>query len=161
MATFFLSRNVTFWWESVKRRYADPSTITWQMFRSAFDEKFYPVAYRNMKMEEFLQLDQGNMTVLEYEKKFIELSKYCTPLVADEKKKSQLFTCGLMPAIWDIVMAQRLSSYGDLVMSASLVENSQMMVRGRSDPRRRPYDSGGPSQGSSKRGSYSSGSSSG
>jgi hypothetical protein len=64
------------------------------------------------------------MTVLEYEKKFIELSKYGASLVADEKKKCQLFTHGLKPAIRDIVMAQRLSSYGDLVMSESLVENS-------------------------------------
>lgn len=40
-----------------------------------------------MKMEEFLQLKQGSMTMMEYETKFIELSKYCTPMVADEKKK--------------------------------------------------------------------------
>ncbi|KAI5351437.1 hypothetical protein L3X38_004328 [Prunus dulcis] len=42
-------------------------------------------------MEEFLQLEQGTMTVLEYEKKFNELSKYCVPLVEDENKKCQLF----------------------------------------------------------------------
>jgi hypothetical protein len=54
LATFFLSRNARFWWESVKKRYVDPSTITWQMFRSAFDDQFYPVAYQNMNMEEFL-----------------------------------------------------------------------------------------------------------
>ncbi|VVA30996.1 PREDICTED: zf-CCHC domain-containing /RVP_2, partial [Prunus dulcis] len=73
---------------------------------------YYPQAYQNMKMEEFLQLEQGSMTVLEYEKKFNELS-------------------------------------------------NQMMVRARGEPRRRQYETGGPSQGSSKRGSYSSGSSSG
>ncbi|CAL2270250.1 unnamed protein product [Prunus armeniaca] len=36
-----------------------------------------------------------------------------------------------------------------------------MMVRARGEPRRRQFDMGGPSHGSSKRGSYSSGSSSG
>ncbi|VVA39362.1 PREDICTED: reverse mRNAase, partial [Prunus dulcis] len=104
---------------------------------------------------------QGSMTVLEYEKKFNELSKYCLPLVEDESKKCQLFTRGLKASIRDIVISQRLTNFGDLVMSASLIESSQMMVRARGEPRRRQYETGGPSQGSSKRGSYSSGSSSG
>ncbi|KAI5324051.1 hypothetical protein L3X38_033124 [Prunus dulcis] len=82
-------------------------------------------------MQEFLQLEQGIMTVLEYEKKFNDLSKYCLPLVDDEIKKCQLFTMGLKASIRDIVISQRLTNFG------------------------------GPSQGSSKRGSYSSGSSSG
>ncbi|BBH09104.1 hypothetical protein Prudu_021513 [Prunus dulcis] len=71
--------NARYWWESIRRRHQDPSAITWQVFRTAFDEQFYPLAYQNMKMEEFLQLEQASMTVLEYEKKFNELSKYCTP----------------------------------------------------------------------------------
>ncbi|XP_034208114.1 uncharacterized protein LOC117621659 [Prunus dulcis] len=128
LATFFLTRNARYWWESVKRRYRDPSAITWPVFRAAFDSQYYPQAYQNLKMEEFLQLEQGSMTVLEYEKKFNELSKYCIPLVEDE---------------------------------TSLIESSQMMVRARGEPRRRQFEMGGPSQGSSKRGSYSSGSSSG
>lgn len=132
-----------------------------QVLWIAFDEMFYPIAYQNMKMEEFLQVKQGSMTLLEYENKFIELSKYCAPLVADERKKCQLFTKGLRPAICDIVVVQRLVNYGDLVMSASLIESSQMMVRGYGDSRRRQFDSGGPNQGSSKRGSLNSGSFSG
>ncbi|CAL9004185.1 unnamed protein product, partial [Prunus brigantina] len=161
LATFFLSRNARYWWESVRRQYQDPSAITWQVFRNAFVEQFYPLAYQNMKMEEFLQLEQGIMTVLEYEKKFNELSKYCASLVADERKKCQLFSRGLKKSIRDIVVEQHLANFGDLVMFASLVESNQMMVRGRSDFSKRQYDMGGPSQGSSKRGSFSSGSSSG
>lgn len=64
------------------------------------------------------------MTVLEYKKKLIELSKFCTPLVADERNKCQLFTCGVKPAIQDIVMGHRLVNYGDLLMFASLIESS-------------------------------------
>ncbi|CAL2270249.1 unnamed protein product [Prunus armeniaca] len=121
MVTFFLVRNARHWWESVKRRYRDPSTITWQLFRAAFDNQYYPQAYQNLKMEEFLQLEQGTMTVLEYEKKFNELSKYCIPLVEDENKKCQLFTRRLKASIRDIVISQWLINFGDLVMSASLI----------------------------------------
>ncbi|XP_020426515.1 uncharacterized protein LOC18768791 [Prunus persica] len=112
-----------------------------------------------MRIEEFLQLEQGSMIVMEYEKKFIELSKYFALLVADEKKKCQLFTRGLRPAISDIVVSQRIMDYGVLVVSATLVESSQKAVWGLGDSRRRQFDSGGPSQGSSKRGNFSSGSS--
>ncbi|CAL2229316.1 unnamed protein product [Prunus armeniaca] len=45
LATFFLVRNARHWWESVKRRYRDPSAITWQLFRAAFDSQYYPLAY--------------------------------------------------------------------------------------------------------------------
>ncbi|CAL2236963.1 unnamed protein product [Prunus armeniaca] len=64
------------------------------------------------------------MTVLEYEKKFIELSKYCTPLVAEERKKCQLLTRGLKASIRDIVVGQCLVDFGDLVMYALLIESS-------------------------------------
>ena len=46
-------------------------------------------------------------------------------------------------------------------MSASLIESSQMMVRGRGDSRRCQYHMGGPSQRSSKRVSFNSRSPSG
>ncbi|KAI5351436.1 hypothetical protein L3X38_004327 [Prunus dulcis] len=72
-----------------------------------------------------------------------------------------MFTRGLKASIKDIVISQRLTNFGVWVMSASLIESSQMMVRARGEPWRRQFDIGGPSQGSSKRGSYSSGSSSG
>ena len=83
----------------MKRRYRDPLAITWQLFRVAFDSQYYLQAYQNVKMQEFLQLEQGIMTVLEYEKKFNDLSKYCLPLVDDEIKKCQLFTMGLKASI--------------------------------------------------------------
>ncbi|XP_020412808.1 uncharacterized protein LOC109947286 [Prunus persica] len=161
LATYFLIKHARHWWDSVKRRYRDPLAITWQVFIAAFDSQYYPQAYQNLKMQEFLQLEQGMMTVLEYEKKFHDLSKYCLPLVEDESKKCQLFTMGLKASIRDIVISQRLTNFGDVVMSASLIESSQMMARPRGELRRQQFEIGGPSQGSSKRGSYSSGSSSG
>lgn len=84
-------------------------------------------------MEEFLQLKQGSMTVLEYEKKFTKLSRYCTPLVADKKKRCQRFTHGLRQAIHNLVVGQRIMEYGALLESDSLIESSQMKVRGRGD----------------------------
>ncbi|CAL9014111.1 unnamed protein product [Prunus brigantina] len=121
----------------------------------AMAEEWIEKIERVMEIMRVPQDQRGVMTVLEYEKKFHELSKYCIPLVEDENKKCQLFTRGLKPSIRDIVISQRLTNFGDLVMSASLIESSQMMVRAR-EPRRGQFDMGGFSQGPSKRGNYSS-----
>ncbi|KAI5324242.1 hypothetical protein L3X38_033315 [Prunus dulcis] len=56
------------WIENVENIMEDPSAITWQIFETAFDEQFYPLTSQNMKMEEFQQLEQGSMTMMEYEK---------------------------------------------------------------------------------------------
>ncbi|BBN67675.1 hypothetical protein Prudu_150S000400 [Prunus dulcis] len=135
LATFFLTRNARFWWESVRRRYRDPAAITWPVFRAAFDSQYYPQAYQNMKMEEFLQLEQGSMTVLEYEKKFNELSKYCLPLVEDESKKCQLFTRGSKASIRNIVISQRLTNFGDLPEVNLGGDNTRRVVPVRGHPR--------------------------
>lgn len=111
-----------------------------------------------MKMEEFLQLEQGSMTVLEYEKKFTKQSRYCTLLVADKKKRCQRFTHGLRAAIRNLVVGQGIMKYGALLEFDSLIESNQMKVRGRGDTHRRRIDSGGLSQRPSKRGSFSFGS---
>ncbi|XP_034197179.1 uncharacterized protein LOC117612609 [Prunus dulcis] len=116
LATFFWIRNTRHWWDSVKMRYRDPLAITWQVFRAAFDSQYYLQAYQNVKMQEFLQLEQGIMIVLEYEQRFNDLSKYCLPLVEDEIKKCQLFTMGLKASIRDIVISQRLTNFGDVAV---------------------------------------------
>ena len=56
---------------------------------------------------------------------------------------------GLKASIRDIVISQRLTNFGDVVMSASLIEISQMMVRPRGELRRQQFHIGGPSEVSS------------
>ncbi|MQM19408.1 hypothetical protein Taro_052412 [Colocasia esculenta] len=49
--------------------------------------------------QEFLSLTQGSMTVLEYEARFAELSKYAPHIVADERRKAKKFVMGLKPSL--------------------------------------------------------------
>jgi hypothetical protein len=49
-----------------------------------------------MKLKkEFLALKQGEMSVIEYRDKFVELSRYAPEEVVDEEKKQELFVEGL------------------------------------------------------------------
>ena len=53
-------------------------TISWTQFKEEFLEKFYPTVYKDQKIEEIFKLEQGTMSVKDYEKKFLELVPfYC------------------------------------------------------------------------------------
>ena len=96
------------------------------------------------------------MTVSEYEHRFIELSDFCPNLVADEVSKKMRFLDGLSEPIALILSGSDHPTYQSMRDAALKVER-QTLIR---QTKRRSYDglySGSPSQGSSKRGSFSSG----
>ncbi|CAL8152261.1 unnamed protein product [Prunus armeniaca] len=59
LATFLLKRNVYHWWKTIRRDYADPTSITWVEFRLIFDEQFYPRSYRYAKKNQVLEFETG------------------------------------------------------------------------------------------------------
>jgi len=46
-------------------------------------DHFYPISHQKAKENEFIQLQQGSMCVLEYASKFKELSRFTPAFVAD------------------------------------------------------------------------------
>ena len=52
-----------------------------------------------MKVEEFRNLKQGAMTVTQYIRKFMKLSRYTPDDVDTDKKKQDRFRRGLSPAL--------------------------------------------------------------
>ena len=99
------------------------------------------------------------MTVSEYERRFRELSDFCPNLVADEVNKKRRFLDGLVETIALSLSGSDHPTYQSM-RDAALEVDRQTLIR---QTRRQPYDglsSGNLSQGSSKRGSFSSGTSS-
>ena len=63
-AVFFLEDRGTAWWETAERMLGgDINKITWEQFRESFFAKFFTVNLRYAKQQEFLNLEQGDMTV--------------------------------------------------------------------------------------------------
>ena len=48
--------------------------VTWWEFTTAFHQYYIPAGLQNRKLSEFLELKQGNMTVMEYVNKFNHLT---------------------------------------------------------------------------------------
>ncbi|XP_022853854.1 uncharacterized protein LOC111375282 [Olea europaea var. sylvestris] len=68
-------------------------------FHRIFYDAYYPRSYKDARQEEFLKLVQGQMIVVEYQVKFIELSKYAQVLVSNEIDKCRRFENGLREEI--------------------------------------------------------------
>ncbi|MQL75489.1 hypothetical protein Taro_007867 [Colocasia esculenta] len=89
------------WWASLLRtRFEDDVVdVAWDEFVRLFRAKFIPEHIQDRMEQEFLCLTQGSMTVLEYEARFEELSKYAPHVVDDERRKAKKFVMGLKPSL--------------------------------------------------------------
>ena len=65
--------------------------VRWELFKIAFLERFFPREIREAKVKEFINLQQGSMTVKEYSLKFVKLSRYTTSLVSNSRDKMSRF----------------------------------------------------------------------
>ncbi|XP_069152031.1 uncharacterized protein [Solanum lycopersicum] len=109
---------------------------------------FFPREMKEAKVEEFINLKQGSMTVREYSLKFVKLSRYATPLVSTSREEMSRFLTGINGDLEEDCQAAMLHDNMDLsrlMMHVQRVEDSRKR-RGVRDVRRpRPQDQAGPS----------------
>ena len=119
-SAFLLRDKALDWWKAVQRRF--PEGVSWTQFKEDFLEKFYPTVYKDQKIEEFFKLEQGTMSVTDYEKKFSELVRH-VPLFCDhEVQKSKRFEVGLRKEVKSILASVSHTQYGQVVEAAIRIE---------------------------------------
>ena len=74
-----------------KGREKDTALVTWQLFQDTFLDRFFPLELWEAKIEEFMNLRQGSMSVKEYCVKFNQLSKYAPNMMADSRTSISKF----------------------------------------------------------------------
>ncbi|KAL8105263.1 hypothetical protein AgCh_029162 [Apium graveolens] len=77
------------------------------------------------------------MSVLEYEKKFTELSRFVIKYTSTEEGKAKRFQQGLEPWIRDRVAMFELDTYAGVLQKAALIENNGMQSRKERDNKKR------------------------
>ena len=80
---FLIAARAKDWWEAIKRRH--PTGVTWDQFRKAFIDRFYPRSYQDAKIEEFFRLKQRSLTVTKYEQRFSKLMKL-VPMIQENEE---------------------------------------------------------------------------
>ena len=114
LATFKLESESQVWWDWAKVS-RDLETMTWGEFYELFMGKYFPAIARHAKAQEFLELRQGTMIVMEYMAKFTELAYFVDEYVATDMAKVRRFENGLRLSIRDRIVGLRLQDMDSMV----------------------------------------------
>ncbi|KAH7847302.1 hypothetical protein Vadar_024438 [Vaccinium darrowii] len=124
LATFSLNGEALVWWEATQRLMTAPlldvqppvpQVITWARFVKAFNDQYFPEAYRFEQEAAFINLKREGMSMPEYEAKFNALSRYAPDLVDTDAKKCRRFRLGLDDDVGAGLTSYRERDYADLV----------------------------------------------
>ncbi|TYK04826.1 pol protein [Cucumis melo var. makuwa] len=147
-AVFFLEDRGTAWWETAERMLGgDVSKITWEQFKENFYAKFFSANVKHTKLQEFLNLEQGDMTVEQYDAEFDMLDRFAPDVVRDEAARTEKFVKGLRLDLQGIVRALRPATHADalrIALDLSLherVDSSKVTGRGSALGQKRKVES--------------------
>ena len=86
-------KDVAYDWIQMWNKGRDKNTalVTWQLFQNAFLDRFFPLELWEAKIEDFMNLRQGSMSVKEYCLKFNQLSKYGPNIMVDSRTSMTKF----------------------------------------------------------------------
>ena len=94
--------------------------------------KYFPTTARHAKTQEFLELKQGTMTMMEYVARFIELARFGDDYVAIEMAKVRRFENenGLKLSIRSKIVGLRLQNMDSMVETALAIEGEMEDAQG-------------------------------
>ena len=121
LATFQLKDEAQVWWNWAKT-FGDLEAMTWAEFHDLFMGKYFPAIATHVKTQEFLELRQGTMTVMEYVARFMELARFADDYVAIDLAKVRRFENGLKLSIRGRIVGLHLQDMDSMVGIAMTIE---------------------------------------
>ncbi|WVZ64094.1 hypothetical protein U9M48_013663, partial [Paspalum notatum var. saurae] len=108
------------------------AALDWVNFRN----HHVPAGLMKMKKKEFLSLKQGSMSVTEYRGKFLQLARYATAEMAEDREKQEYFLKGLNDELQYQLMNHSFPSFHQLVDMALFTERKRQEI----EERKRKYN---------------------
>ncbi|XP_042444069.1 uncharacterized protein LOC122029195 [Zingiber officinale] len=127
LAAYHLRDQAVTWWDMQKTIFGE-QRITWAMFRDAFERQYFPATFCLARRQEFLNLKQGDRSVMEYNAEFCRLAEFCPHLVAQDYDRMQQFTQSLAAYIRIRMSGFPGSSYREVLDRALFIEMTQQQV---------------------------------
>ena len=121
LAAFQLEGEARVWWRWA-RTSRDLKVMTWAEFQELLLGKYFPETARHAKAQEFLELKQGVMTVMDYVARFTELARFSDDYVATDMAKVRRFENGLKLSIRARIVGLRLRDMDSMVGTALTIE---------------------------------------
>ena len=101
--------------------------ITWEQFRTAFNDKYFLEYWREIKKHEFLNLTQTTeMPVVQYEAQFSKLLKYVPMYTSNDREKAHKFLQGLRKEVKQVLYAWNIHTYEEVVEKATTIKRNMV-----------------------------------
>ncbi|XP_070036019.1 uncharacterized protein [Nicotiana tomentosiformis] len=129
------------WWEAYKTcRLVNAAPLTWQQFSGLFLEKFVPQSCREELRRQFEQLRQGDMSVTQYEMRFLELARHAIWFIPIDREKIRRFIDGLTFRLRLLMTRERVSratsdEVVDIACQIEMVRSQERVEREAKRPR--------------------------
>ena len=121
LAAFKLEGEAQVWWNWVKTS-RDLEAMTWTRFHELFMSKYFPATTRHAKAQEFLELKQGAMTMIEYVARFTELARFVDDYVTTDLTKVKRFENRLRLSIRGRIVGLRLRDMDSMLGTSMTIE---------------------------------------
>ena len=119
-ATSLLQDEAYQWWVSVTRTASE--NVTWEFFLAEFRKQYVGRIYLSNMRREFHNLKQRQMSVTNYQREFVWLSKYAPEMLVTEEEKCYKFKDGLNDHIRAHVIGFFHDDFSTIVTCALNVE---------------------------------------
>jgi hypothetical protein len=120
----FLVGNAQKWWKGAQPAYSSEGRpVTWDIFKKAFLNHYFPTTLRLERQNQFFDLVQKDgMTVVEYASRFNALGQYVPSVMADSSLKTLRFVNGLQARIRARMSAVQSTNYEDAYQRSLNIE---------------------------------------
>jgi hypothetical protein len=103
------------WWDHFRAMLPADREVSWEEFKTAFRGHHIPAGILDRKLNEFLALNQGTRTVLQYAQAFNDLCQYAGYHADSDEKKRDRFRMGLNTKLLERLNTVRANSFNELV----------------------------------------------
>ena len=121
LATFSLKGDASKWYK-LQFTVEERLTATYDDFVYYFDQRYISSAAKAAKETELLTLEQGSMTVPEYEGRFVSLTQFTEDLYHTEERRARMFERGLRPQIRRHLISHRYRTLREVSDAAYSIE---------------------------------------
>ncbi|KAF3776372.1 hypothetical protein EJ110_NYTH38711 [Nymphaea thermarum] len=128
--SYLLKGDAKNWWQSTREiRFAGQLSISWKQFRVSFFSTYFPVHARDKKMQEFLYLQQNQLSLEEYIMKYRHLEVYCLHLYTTDGARACKFVSGLWDGLRSKVLTSRPRDLDEAVTMTRCIEEHWTMTQ--------------------------------